>query len=381
MKKIKVVFVHYKLVCGGAEQALFDLIQLLDKEKFDITLFVQCPGGEWDQRFLDAGIRVIYDYSCRKPTWNPVRKAGNVVKKLKTAAAYRQEGEGLLDVILEEPADIVVSYSAWCHDRICFTRNARTVKYIHGDPGTNAVYQDEARNKQEVLRRYDRIVCVSQAAWNSFREISGIEDGVQMHYNPIDSSTVRSKAEQTVDLPQDVPLVCAVGRLSAEKGFERLIVIHKRLLEEGLAHRLVIVGDGPDRDFLRRLVNATETQDSVILAGYQSNPYPYMKQCRFLVSSSFTEGLPVISMEALCLGIPIVSAVPSIGEVFGEEMCGIITENDNRSLEAGIRRMLTDEQFYAQAKEGAVRRSSFFDGKRMVREIEKMLLRLAEESD
>ena len=175
-----------------------------------------------------------------------------------------------------------------------------------------------------------------------------------------------------------MPLVCAVGRLSEEKGFERLIVIHKRLLDAGIRHNLVIVGDGPDRDFLRRLVDALEVQDSVILAGYQSNPYPYMKQSKFLVSSSFTEGLPVISMEALCLGIPIVSAVPSIGEVFGEEMCGIVTENDNRSLEAGIRRMLTDEVFYEQAKAGAVRRSSFFDGKRMVKEIEDMFLQLVE---
>jgi glycosyltransferase involved in cell wall biosynthesis len=126
-------------------------------------------------------------------------------------------------------------------------------------------------------------------------------------------------------------------------------------------------------------VNATETQDSVILAGYQSNPYPYMKQSKFLVSSSFTEGLPVISMEAMCLGIPMVSAVPSIGETFGEEMCGIVTENDNRSLEAGIRKMLTDENFYAEAKAGAMRRSRFFDGARMVKEVEDMLLQLAAE--
>lgn len=376
MEKIKVVFVHYKLVCGGAEQALFDLIQLMDKEKFDITLFVQCPGGPWDQKFIDAGIRLIYDYSCRKPTWNPIRKAGNVVKKLQTAAAYKREGEGLLDVILSECADIVVSYSAWCHDMICFTRSAKSVKYIHGDPGTNAVYHDEAENKKAVLERFDRIVCVSRAAWNSFRDISGITDGVELHYNPIDSSSVREKADCPVELPTDVPLICAVGRLSAEKGFERLIVIHKRLLEEGIAHKLVIVGDGPDRDFLRRLVDATETQDSVILAGYQANPYPYMKQSKFLVSSSFTEGLPVISMEALCLGVPIVSAVPSIGETFGEEMCGIVTENDNRSLEAGIRRMLTDGDFYARAREGARKRSSFFDGKRMVKEVEDMFIQL-----
>ncbi|MBP3925781.1 MAG: glycosyltransferase, partial [Clostridium sp.] len=120
-------------------------------------------------------------------------------------------------------------------------------------------------------------------------------------------------------------------------------------------------------------------QDSVILAGYQSNPYPYMKQSKFVVSSSFIEGLPVISMEALSLGVPMVSAVPSIGEVFGDEMCGLITENDNESLMEGIRRMLTDNALYAKAKAGAEKRSAFFDGKRMVKEIEDMFLEMMQE--
>lgn len=379
VEKIRVVFVHYKLVCGGAEQALFDLIKLMDKDRFDVTVFVQCPGGPWDQKFIDAGIPVIYDYSCRKATWNPIVKAGNLVKKFRTAQAYRREGEDLLNVILEKGADIVVSYSAWCYDKIAFAKNTKSVKFIHGDPGTNEVYRDEAMNKKEILSRFDRIVCVSHAAWDAFREISSLWEGVELHYNPIDSERVRQLAQEAVDLPADKPLICAVGRLSAEKGFERLIVIHKGLLSQGIDHRLVLVGDGPDRDYIRRIVNALDAQDSVILAGYQSNPYPYMKQSKFLVSSSFTEGLPVIAMEALSLGTPMVAAVPSVGEVFGSEVCGLITANDNASLEKGIKKMLTDEAFYAQAKAGAQRRSEFFDGKRMVRELEDMFTELMNE--
>lgn len=98
-----------------------------------------------------------------------------------------------------------------------------------------------------------------------------------------------------------------------------------------------------------------------------------------MVCPSYTEGLPVISMEALCLGIPIVSAVPSIGEIFGDEVCGLITENDNNSLEAGIRRMLTDDAFYQMPKAGAKNRSAFFDGKRMVKEVEELFLDLMKE--
>ena len=272
MRKIKVVFVEYQLVCGGAEQALFDLISLLDKERFEPSVFVQNPGGTWEKKFTDAGIPVIHDYDCRKPTLNPLRKLGNLVKKCKVAKANRQEGKGLLEVCLPEQPDIVVSYNAWMQAEIAFVKDAKSVKYIHGDPGTNPVYRQEATEEQDLLRRYDRIVCVSRAAWNAFRELSGLTEQTELHYNPLNSDNVRSLSQQPVELQGDLPMICAVGRLAEEKGFERLLVIHRHLLDQGIRHRLVIVGDGPDRDFLPRMARALDLQDTVIFAGYQANP-------------------------------------------------------------------------------------------------------------
>lgn len=373
MERIHILFVQHKLVCGGAEQALFDLIGLLDKTRFEAKIFVQNPGGEWEQKFRDAGIELIYDYSCRQPTWNPIKKLSNLSKKNRTRKAYDAGGEGLLDVCLPHWADIVVSYNVWYHEEMVFGRDVKTVKYVHGDPGTNPDYRNEAENHRELLRRFDRIVCVSNSAWNAFRQLSGLTQGVELHYNPMNSENVRRLAEAEADLPgSDLPYICAVGRLSTEKAFERLIVIHKRLLERGIAHRLVIVGDGPDGDFLRRLIRAMGLEETVIMAGYQPNPYPYMKHSRFLVSSSYTEGLPVIAMEALCLGVPMVTPIDSVGEVFGGETCGLITENTNPALEEAVARMLTDEEFYRQTVQGAKNRSAYFDGTRMIQEVEAM---------
>ena len=378
MEKVKILFVQHELLVGGAEKALFDLVQLMDKTKFDITVFAQKNTGPWDEKFRNAGIHLIYDYSCREATWNPIKKTGNIIKKLKTCKAYKENGRGLLDVCCPG-MDIIVSYSEWENEEMVFASGAKTVKYIHGDVATNSQFREEALSPLTMLERFDRIVCVSQAARDSFVAHTGIEKTVEMHFNPLDSETVLRRSAEPVELPTDAPVICAVGRLSAEKGFERLVYIHKRLLEQGILHKLVLVGDGIDRGFIERMIQMTQTEDSAILAGYQENPYPYMKQCKFLVNSSFTEGLPVIAMEALRLGTPIVSAVPSVGEVFGDELCGLITENDTPSLEAGIRRMLTDDGLYASAKAAAVRRSAYFDGRRMVREVEDMFLQMMEE--
>lgn len=378
MRKIRVVFVEYELVCGGAEQALFDLINLMDRERFQISVFVQSPGGPWEGKYRDAGIPIIHDNGCQRPTLNPIRKLGNVVRKCKVARAKRNQGRGMLEVCLPEPPDIVVSYNAWTQDEIAFLENAKSVKYIHGDPSTNPVYRREAQEQRDVLKRYDRIVCVSRAAWNTFRQITGLTEQTELHYNPLNSENVRALSQDPISVPEDEPIVCAVGRLAEEKGFERLLVIHRHLLDEGIRHRLVIVGDGPDRDFLRRMANALGIQDSVIFTGYQSNPYPYIARSRFLANSSFTEGLPVIAMEALSLGIPLVSTIPSVAEAFGEECCGLITENSVPALEEGIRKMLTDDGFYRKLKAGAEKRSAYFDGKRMVKEIEDMFVSLVE---
>lgn len=378
MDKIKVVFIHDRLVCGGTDQALFDLVQLLDKNKFEVTVFAQKHGGPWDKKFQEAGIRVKYDFSARKATWNPVVKLGNIIRKLRTQAAYRRGGQGLMEACYPDDVDILVTYSAWDHILCGFGKNAKTIKYIHGNMDSNQAFRELILRDKALLPKYDRIVCVSRLATDAFIKATGLEKNVEFCMNPMNSDNVRQLAQTPVDLPTDLPLICAVGRLSYEKGFERLIVIHKRLVEQGIAHRLVIVGDGPDRDYIQRIVNAMDAQETVILAGYQSNPYPYMKQSKFLVCSSFTEGLPVIAMEALCLGVPIVSAVPSVEEIFGEEHCGLITENDNQSLLEGIRKVLTDEAYYNTLRQGARNRSRYFDGKRMAREVEEIFLSVME---
>ena len=276
-------------------------------------------------------------------------------------------------------ADIIVSYSMWDYPRCGFARGAKSVKYIHGNVQTNQAFRELILRDRELLPRYDRIVCVSQASKQAFVEVTGRTDGVEAHYNPINSDNVRRLAAQKVELPTDAPLVCGVGRLSYEKGFERLIIQHKRLVEEGLRHYLVLVGDGPDRDYIHRTIQAMDAQDTVILAGYQANPYPYIAASRFLVCPSFTEGLPVVGMESICLGIPVVAAVPTIAELFGDEECGLITPNSNESLRDGMRRMLTDEDLYRRCKAGAEKRSRFFTGQRMVKEVEDMFLQLMRE--
>ena len=377
LEKIKIVFILHKLLCGGAEQALYDLLCLMDKTKFDITIVTTVDGGEWEDKFKNLGFPVFNIFYKRQKK-DPVSFLKHQLRKLWVEWILRWNPRRFLSYILPEDVDITVSYSIWKYEDIALAYNTKHVKFIHANIKSNEGFRRSTMKIAHLLPAFHRIICVSDESFIAFKQVTGLQDNVEMHFNPLNSENVCRMAEAPLDISGEIPYICAVGRLAPEKGYDRLIRIHRRLLDEGLMHRLVIVGDGPEKEKLQQTIRETETEESVILTGYQANPYPYMKNSRFLVCSSFTEGLPVIAMEALTLGVTIVSAVPSIGEVFGEECCGIITENDDGSLEHGIRKMLEDTVFYETAKHGAEKRSAFFDGNRMVKEIENVFFELME---
>lgn len=365
----KILFIHNRLVCGGAERALFSLINLLDKEKYEITVFVLNDGGEWESKFCEAGIHIIHSYS-RQIEGRIIR---NWLLRRRISYARAHKGKNLIHIASGRCFDLVIGYHVQAAFMDAGTElDAPKIRYIHGDARQDLVLRGNLLASHEQLKKCDCVICVSETAKQAFEEITGIKGKAIVCYNPIQSDVIKAGARVALDVAVPEKYICAVGRLSAEKGFSRLIRIHKRIIDDGIAHSLVIVGDGPERDNLLALIDELGVQKSVILTGYRSNPYCYMARSLFTVCSSFTEGLPVIGMESLCLGVPIVSAYPSVGELFDSECCGIITENDDNSLELGIRKMLADQVFYGKAKRGAQKRSKAFDTEVMIKKVEQI---------
>lgn len=378
MKKIKICFLHQNIVCGGADKALLDLVTLMDKERFDITVFAIQGGGEWEPRFENLGIKVINPYSnLQLDTKNPLKEIVNLLKTKKIEKIKKKGGTGLLDFCCNERFDVIVSYhlNNFCRFAPFVKYNAKTVKFIHGDAGTNDYFREKVLQLKAYVNRFDKVVCVSEAANKSFKEITGRTDGVVACHNPVVADDIIQKSNEKADIPQD-KFVCAVGRFEREKGFPRLVRVHKKLLDAGAQHKLVIIGEGYEREAIEKEIANTKTQDSVILTGYCDNPYPYIKNSYFTVCSSYTEGLHIVSLESLCLGVPVVSAYPTVGELFGEELCGIVTENDDDSLCAGMYKMLSDKDFYETTKAAAKRRSEFFATRQMVEKVENIFKEL-----
>lgn len=157
------------------------------------------------------------------------------------------------------------------------------------------------------------------------------------------------------------PVVVGVGRLVEQKNFDRLIRAMALVRERVPDVCLVIVGDGPERERLDRLVHELGLVGSVVLAGYVENAEVprYLRAARVLAMPSEYEGLPVTHVEALMCGLPAVISehVPSI-EIAPD--CSLVCTTDPGDIAAKLTTLLADDALHADMSAKALARSAEF---------------------
>ena len=197
-------------------------------------------------------------------------------------------------------------------------------------------------------------------------------------YNTNESAALLTKASEPAALPGDGFRWCGVGKVTANKGYDRMIRIQKRLIDHGYKTHLCILGEGAQRAELEKLAEDCGVTDSVSFLGYQTNPYKYVSKCDLFVCASHSEGFSTAATEALIVGTPVCTVeVSGMKEMLGENNeWGIVTENDEEALYQGIKRLLDDPKLLAHYKEMAAQRGKTFSTENTVKAVEDMLLSL-----
>ena len=128
--------------------------------------------------------------------------------------------------------------------------------------------------------------------------------------NGVECERIAEAAQQSVTLPAQAngsgPLVVTVGRLVAQKDHATLIRAFARL-QAVVPSRLLILGEGPERQRLEALARGLAVHDRIVFHGYATNPFPLISCADLFVLSSRFEGMPNVLLEALACGLPIVS--------------------------------------------------------------------------
>lgn len=366
-KKKSVLFFLENLKEGGAEKVLRDLVNHMDQTKYAITVQTVWPCDA--DRLLAPGIRYRTTYP-EKNKFNQQR--------------YRAEAElGILYRLhVKDDYDIECAYLEMGPTKVLASstnKKAKKLAWVHCDL-TKAVKdpQNFAQKTSAWYEKYDQIVCVSQSVKKSFDELFQTRFESTVLYNVIDDAAIREKAL----LPQDRRqkrrfTVLSAGRFTAQKRFMRLLHVHRKLLDEGLAHDLWILGDGPEREKLEQYVVENGLQDSVWMPGFIENPYPYMAEADLLACSSVYEGYSTFMTEGVILGKPIVTTdVSGMRELLGDSEYGLIVENDDEAFYRGMKQMLQDPALRSAYAEKAEKRGQRFSAEQLTKTAEEFFEKL-----
>jgi glycosyltransferase involved in cell wall biosynthesis len=194
---------------------------------------------------------------------------------------------------------------------------------------------------------FDQVIAVSEGVKQDTLAVSGIaSDLVKVVRNPVLTPRLHELARQPAPHPwlnePDIPVILGAGRLTVQKDFSTLIRAFAKLRKSRNC-RLIILGDGRQREKLNALAEELGVSHEIDLPGFTDNPYAYMAKVALFVLSSRWEGSPNVLTEAMTLGTPVVSThCPSGPEEILEagRIAPLVTVGDPESLALAMAQVL-----------------------------------------
>jgi glycosyltransferase involved in cell wall biosynthesis len=224
--------------------------------------------------------------------------------------------------------------------------------------------------------RVDRFIVVSRSLEHRLTADRGLSRRrVVLVANGVETDRLTPEARQRMAVParralgvdEATPLIGAAGRLVAQKGFGDLVGAMRHVLARVPGARLAIAGEGPLRDALAARARASGL--SILLPGFQADVSRFLAALDVLVIPSAREGFPMITLEGMALGLPIVATtIEGLVEQIEPDTNGLLVPpGDPAALGAAIARVLEDRALAERLGQAARRRAvALFDVSRML---------------
>jgi glycosyltransferase involved in cell wall biosynthesis len=313
---------------GGAERMLVLLLRHLDRSRFEPHLaLVEAAGPYLEEVPSDVPVHDL--------------KAGRV----------RRAGPGIVSLAWRLRPQVI-------HSAMVELNLAAVLARPILPPGVRLVLREDssptAQNLQgrkhprlwnwlyrHLYPRADSIICVGDYVLNDLAANFGISRRILKRvYNAVDIDRARQWAEAGGNpYAGPGPHLVAAGRLSREKGIDILLEALPRVRAAAPECDLTLVGDGPLKQELLAQRERLGLNPCVRLVGFQPNPYPYLKHAHLAVLPSRFEGLPLVVLEALAVGTPVVASdcPGALREVLGDcPQARLVPPSDPKALAEGI---------------------------------------------
>ena len=313
----KILFSAYFLDVGGIETALITLLKNIHT-KYKITLVLEKKQGIF-LKDLPKDIEII--------TYKPNNNKIKIVRKM--CNFFKQQ---LFKIKYKNKFDFSVCYATYSYSSAFTAKVAsqNSLLWVHNDY-MNFYKNDKKQYKNFFeklgIEKFKKIIFVSENDKNIFIDNFPKEKNKCIKCNNlIDYNKIKEKSKEEVqDFEQnkDIITFINIGRHDEkQKKISRIINVAKRLNKDGYNYRVIFVGEG--KDTLKYKEQARDISN-IIFLGTKKNPYPYLLKSDCLILSSDFEGYPVVFLESLILGKPIITTDVSDSKIDIKDKYGIVT--------------------------------------------------------
>ncbi len=403
--KKKILMYAGSLLTGGATSAALSLLNAIDYQKFDISLFVMnLPNDGQIENFNRIHKKVRVLLRCNSPSMTEAQKRVFDDTKI-YGLNISQEKIAMQDYLMEREYirsfggsqfDYILNFSGTLMFSCLVLKKcigARKLIWLHSD--MKHEFENEVRRIRKninttiegqvsVYRFYQKIVSVNKVICEinqkalatektreKFAYCTNLLDSQRITEQLHETGICRSWDKQYIQIVNQTSVngileamlipydeksssvkFVTVGRCVSEKNHRNIILALKRLIEEGVSCQLYIVGDGYMREELEELAAGLEISDHVMITGFIANPFAVLKECDCFIFPSFYEAQPYAVLEARIVGLPIiVSNYPAVESVLMEDKQYVLRGTDADAIYEGMRAYL----------DGKVRNDYHFD--------------------
>lgn len=378
-KKKKILIRIGSLRHGGAEKVLVTFLKNLPKNKYEIDLLLNLYSGKYLPE-VPGWINVLYLNKGEMITTNRLQdipvKAFRVIyqKVLKTFPSL------LYQFILKgKKYDIEFAAIHGFRDEILNSplKSSKKLIWIHNDLKKTELYNYTDKEFQNFFG-FDKIMVISEKIQHDFENLAKTDqekNKIVRIYNPLDTEEILRKSEVGKWKSEDeIPVFISVGTVFPQKGFDRLLKAHRRLLDEGFNHKIQILGDGYDFENIKKLQQDLGIAETSTLFGFTDNPYPVIKNADFYILSSRYEGFPTVLFEAITLKKKIIATdVSGVREMLNDGKLGLIVNNSEDGIYEGMKKALQNPESFDQYEQQLKDYKMPFDLENSVNSIVKIL--------
>lgn len=380
-KKIKILFRHRSMEMGGVEKVMLSLMNNLDREKFEMTVCLNLNQGELRDEF-PSHVRKVYLTDGKEDfSKNKIIQKIQLFQRRQKLEKLRKNPEIVDREYLKENYDIEIgmTYNDFEPVLNSSNKNSKKVGWFHSEIQVPKL-QPLVPKILEHFPQFHYMIYCSEKIKNLMHEhypnLNYPKESVIINAIPIEE--IKQKANADFLLPNaESNIFVSVGRLHTRKGYHKLMDAHKKLLNEGFQHTVIIIGDGEELPNLLEQQKNLGVEKSFVFAGNQMNPYPFIKNADFFIMPSESEAWPLVIAEALILQKPIIATkVGDVESMIEDRKTGYLIDYDTNEIYVAMKEFLTNEKLVSDLRENLTAIEKQFDNKKIFDEVEEIFVNL-----